>query len=241
MKYLQHVRGKWIVRVTVPQELREIIGKRELVENDLPADKKARERKAVAVINGFYATIEDAREVLLSRRPTLSTAAKEHYRAELEADDRGRVVRSTATADVERYSRTIYANKLRLLVAGAMEQAEAEALIGYAADDLKAKGRAPDLPRSLLLRSLAQVQLEALSRFEERDEGAIMLSEPKLPLLTEPARLLAPSHVPPSPSGDQGGADACTTVYAAGGYRLASATADVAASGGGMARRAPNQ
>lgn len=186
MKHLQHVRGKWIVRVTVPEELREIIGKRELVEYDLPADKKARERRAVAVVNSFYATIEEAREVLLSRRPTLSTAAKEHYRAELEADDRGRVARSTATADSERYSRTIYANKLRLLVAGAMEQAEAEALIGYAADDLKAKGRTPDLPRSLLLRSLAQVQLEALSRFEERDDGKVMLSDPKLPLLTEP-------------------------------------------------------
>ena len=91
MKHLQHVRGKWIVRVTVPEELREIIGKRELVEYDLPADEKARERRAVAVINGFYATIEEARKVLLSRRPTLSTAAKEHYRAELEADEKGRV------------------------------------------------------------------------------------------------------------------------------------------------------
>ena len=104
MKHLQHVRGKWIVRVTVPEELREIIGKRELIEYDLPADKRARERKAVAVINGFYATIEDAREVLLSHRPTLSTAAKEHYRAELESDDRGRIARNAATADFERYS-----------------------------------------------------------------------------------------------------------------------------------------
>ncbi len=82
MKHLQHVRGKWVVRVTVPEELREIVGKRELVDYELPSDAKARERKAVAVINSFYATIDEAREVLASRCPTLSTAAKAHYRAE---------------------------------------------------------------------------------------------------------------------------------------------------------------
>lgn len=186
MKHLRQVRGKWIVRVTVPEELREIVGKRELVEYDLPSDAKARERKAVAVINSFYANIDDAREVLLSRQPNLSTAAKEHYRAELEADDKGRIFRTASTAEVERHSRSIYANKLRLLAAGQIEKDEAEALIGYAANDLHAKGRAPDLPRSLLLRSLAQVQIEALERFEERDEGQVKLGLPKLSLLNEP-------------------------------------------------------
>ena len=112
MKHLQHVRGKWVVRVTVPEELRGIVGKRELVEYDLPQEKKVRERKAIAVINGFYATIEEAREVLLSRQPTLSTVAKEHYRAELDADDKGRSVRKAVTADFERYSRKVYANNL---------------------------------------------------------------------------------------------------------------------------------
>jgi hypothetical protein len=40
MKYVQQVKGKWIVRVTVPEELRPIITRRELVERDLPSEKK---------------------------------------------------------------------------------------------------------------------------------------------------------------------------------------------------------
>ena len=91
MKHVQHVRGKWVARVTVPDDLRDIIGKRELVE-DLPGDGKGRERQAHAVLNRFFATLDDARAVLAANRPTLSTAAKAHYRAELEADDKGRAV-----------------------------------------------------------------------------------------------------------------------------------------------------
>lgn len=48
------------------------------------------------------------------------------------------------------------------------------------------KGLAPDVPRHVLLKTLAQVQLEALARFEERDDGKVALSEPTLPVLTAP-------------------------------------------------------
>ncbi|MCA0207316.1 MAG: site-specific integrase [Proteobacteria bacterium] len=188
MKHLQHVRGKWVVRVTVPDDLREIVGKRELVHYDLPPDVKARERKAIAVINSFYATIDEARVILDSRRPTLSTAAKAHYRAELQRDDQARAIKSTRHPEFERYSRSVYANKLRLLVAGRVEGDEAEALIGFAVDDLKAKGLAPDAKRSELLRLLAEVQLEALNVFAERDDGKIKVSAPTLPALIEPDR-----------------------------------------------------
>jgi Site-specific recombinase XerD len=170
--------------MTVPVELREIIGKRELVEL-LGGDKKAAEKKALGVLNGFHAILDEAREALAANRPTLSTAAKAHYRAELENDDLGRVGRSPATEFVT-YSRSVYATKLRLLVAGKIDKDEAEALIGYAADDLTRKGLAPDVPRKELLRSLAEVQLEALVRFEERDEGRMKLSAPTSPLLTAP-------------------------------------------------------
>jgi hypothetical protein len=37
-RYLQPIRGKWVVRVTVPEELRDILGMRKLVETDLPSD-----------------------------------------------------------------------------------------------------------------------------------------------------------------------------------------------------------
>ena len=42
MKYVQHVRGKWIVRITVPEELRDLVGVRELVEKDLPSNLRER-------------------------------------------------------------------------------------------------------------------------------------------------------------------------------------------------------
>lgn len=185
MKHVQHVRGKWVARVTVPEELREIIGKRELIE-ELPSEKSGRDRRALAVLNGFFAKLDEAREILLSRRPTLSSAAKELYRIELEADDMSRAARRSTEDTFARRARSVYANKLRLLAAGHVGREEAEALIGYAADDLAQRGHAPDLPRLDLLRALAEVRLETLDRAEERDEGKVRISQPTLALLTHP-------------------------------------------------------
>jgi integrase len=184
MKHVQHVRGKWIARVTVPDDLREIIGKRELVA-ELPTDKVGRDRRAHAVLNGFFAKLEEARDILVSRRPTLSSAAKSLYRTELEADDLGREFQKSGSAEVGRAMRAVYANKLRLLVADKVDRDEAEALIGYAANDLVQRGQAPDIPRRDLLRALAEVKLEALMRFEERDDGKVKISPPTLSILTE--------------------------------------------------------
>ena len=124
MKHVQHVRGKWVARVTVPDELRDIIGKRELVE-ELPGDAKSRERQAHAVLNRFFATIDDAREVLSANRPTLSTAAKAHYRAELETDDKERAVALAGLpSGAMAPARSIYATRLRLAAAGHMDKEE---------------------------------------------------------------------------------------------------------------------
>ncbi|MCB1334940.1 MAG: site-specific integrase, partial [Roseivivax sp.] len=186
MKHVNFIRGKYVARMTVPEDLREIVGKRELVE-PLGGDKKASERRALAVLNGFHGILDDAREALEANRPTLSTAAKQHYRESLDLDDRAR--RSPIdldTRDFTRWSRAIYASRLRLLVAGEVPADEAEALIGYAADDLLRKGVAPDVPRRELLSALAEAQLDALARFEERDNGQIITGTPTSPLLTEP-------------------------------------------------------
>lgn len=94
MKYVQQVRGKWLVRLTVPDELRAIIGQRELVERDLPSDSRARERLAHGIINRFFARIDEARKVLDARRNspsvTLSLAAKNHYSSTVAADEKKR-------------------------------------------------------------------------------------------------------------------------------------------------------
>ena len=52
MKYVQHARGKWKVRITVPVELRGIIGASELVESDLPSDVRTAVRNWSTVAAG---------------------------------------------------------------------------------------------------------------------------------------------------------------------------------------------
>ncbi len=74
MKYVQQIRGKWFVRVTVPEELRSIIGLRELVERDLPSDARARERLVHGILHRFFATIDKARVDLETRRNSPSIA-----------------------------------------------------------------------------------------------------------------------------------------------------------------------
>jgi integrase len=186
MKYVNFQRGRYVVRVTVPLELRGIIGKRELVA-PLDADKRSAERAAHGVINGFLATIDDAQAKFTATRPTVTSAAKAHYQAELEADDRERAgAGSHAVADTQALFAPRRASLLRLVAAGQIDGDEAEALIGYAADDLATKGIAPALPRGDLLRALAEVQLDAFARFDERNKGVIVPGEPKSALLTAP-------------------------------------------------------
>lgn len=184
MKHVQHVRGRWIARVTIPEELRPILGMRELVA-PLGTDKRLAERQALAVLNRFHAILDDARAAYEANRPTLSSAAKLHFRQELEADDIERLAPGD-TRDFMRLSRSVYASRLRLAVAGKLEADEVESLIGYAADDLARRDLAPDVPRRVLLKALAEIQLEALARFEDRDAGRVNEAEPAHPLLTQP-------------------------------------------------------
>ncbi|MCA0996296.1 tyrosine-type recombinase/integrase [Alloyangia pacifica] len=111
MKHVQHVRGKWVVRVTVPEELRAILGKRELVENDLPNDSRARERKAIGVINGFYAQIDEARERFEAQKSNpqaaLSEVAKAHYAGALATDERKRAALPDMAAMQAEHSRLL--------------------------------------------------------------------------------------------------------------------------------------
>ena len=176
MQYVQQLRGKWVLRMVVPGELRSILGQRELAEIGLPTEARAREKRAIAVINSFHAKLDEAREIVEAlgeaSKPTLSSAAKEHDRSERARDDLARTTAPDATTmEFLSYSRSVYANRLRLPVAAKVNDEEAEAPIGYMADALKREGRAPDVPRKNLRRTLAEIQLEALERFEERDSG----------------------------------------------------------------------
>ena len=73
MKHVQHVRGRYVARMTVPVELRPIVGMRELVA-PLGSDKKQAERQAHAVLNRFHAILDDAREAFDAGRPNWPAA-----------------------------------------------------------------------------------------------------------------------------------------------------------------------
>lgn len=191
MKYVQNIRGKWTVRMVVPEELRHIIGRNELVQIGLPDNAKVREKMAIGIVNAFQAQLDEAREVWESLSeasiPTLSTAAKEHFRSELAFDDLERAApQRSINPDFLQEVRSTYASRLRLLAACKIGDDEAEALIGFAANALRRKGRAPSVPRRELLRILAEVQIEALERFEARDAGKVREPEPRHVLLNEP-------------------------------------------------------
>jgi hypothetical protein len=100
MQYVQNLRGKWLVRITVPEELRNIVGARELVEKDPPSDARKRERLALGIINGFLARIDAAREALEVRKNapdmTLAVAAKTLFRNTLGTDEK----KSASTAEM---------------------------------------------------------------------------------------------------------------------------------------------
>ena len=102
MKYVQNIRGKWCVRIKIPDELAPIIGKTELFENNLPPDPRSRERIAHGIINRFLSQIDEARERLEARENgpavTLSITAKAHYANTLAGDDAMRATMPTQEA-----------------------------------------------------------------------------------------------------------------------------------------------
>jgi len=102
MKYVQHVRKEWCLRITVPAELRGILGCRELVERHLPQDTRTRERVVLPMIERFLTQIDDARASLVAAKsadtPTLSMAAKNHYAKTLLADEMKRAALPDAKA-----------------------------------------------------------------------------------------------------------------------------------------------
>jgi hypothetical protein len=167
LKYVHFIRGNYVARITVPEELRPILGLREL-SNNLGPDKKSSEKRAHGAIAGFLEQIEEARLTLQSTRPTLSDAAKAHFRAELIADDRERAVSSNESiARGRAMFAPAYATLLRLTVDGQTDDEQAEALVGWAADDLIAKGIAEPAQygsqmRRELLEALAEAQLDAM-------------------------------------------------------------------------------
>lgn len=156
MKHVKTRDGRHYARVVVPKEppgLRRILGKNELTE-PLGADKRQAERNSHAVVAGLLQRIEDARRQLASEGTRV--AAQGHFRRALERDD---VIRShwgdARMAEHAALFTPSRAARLRLLAAGRIDDDEAEALIGYAADEAIEAGEYPaDLRSSARLKLL---------------------------------------------------------------------------------------
>jgi integrase len=203
VKYVHFVRGRYIVRVTVPPELRGILGKRELAGN-LGADKKVAGHRAHGVIAGFLARIDEAREQLEASKPTLSSLAKEYYRSELEADDRGRLELGQETVvGLNEGTLATMARYTRLVASGQLTGEPAEDWVGQLAELCHEKGMLPDVPRDELLKMLARVELDILAAIGARDRNAVSEPEPKSELLTapEPEPLISAGSVPRKQAG----------------------------------------
>ena len=192
--------GRWYARVVVPLELRRIIGKTELRE-PLGADKKAAERQSHAIVARMLDQIEQARHQLAAEAPPLVQIARDFYARELVRDDESRAL--TGEQSIRSYNATFrdaQATALRRVASGQTNVTEdgdeAEAIIGWAADELMARGETSALPgtpeRRELLKALAGVKLEALARTEERDRGQITPGT-----LTHPLLIDQPPPAPP--------------------------------------------
>jgi integrase len=186
LKYVHFTRGSYKVRVTVPPELRAIIGKRELTEN-LGSDKRLAERRSHGVIARFLATIEDARQQADANRPTLSTLAKRYFREQLELDDRGRQeLGHDVVAGLHEKCMPILASQMRLVMSGELSGEPAEERVAGLCELLEKEGYRSDLPRAELIKMLAGVELDVLAAGQALDQYQINLPTPRSPLLTEP-------------------------------------------------------
>jgi integrase len=198
-KNVHFYRGQWRARIVVPEELRAIIGKTQL-EEPLGADPKVAEKRSHAVLAGFHDKLDLARAHLEASRPTLSSAAKEVFKSELQFD---LVSRIDGPRHMSPAIEAIYVNKLRLVAAGLITGDEAEALIGYAANDLAARGLAPSVPRADLLKVLAGVRLDTVTVAHSRDQGETYPPDPRTPALLEPdPKPLPPIHSTPPKAGE---------------------------------------
>lgn len=200
IRYLLFVDGRYYARRVVPQELRPIIGKRELQE-PLGADRRqALDQLPVALVR-IGAKLDHARAVLdgqderdgAARTRKASPLSPEdlarlHYQERIAIDLAFRQAGpSWASIGID----DRYVHDLRAVLAGRLADGEIERVLGDTLERYERRGNISAEPRSPAWRETAQAiagaELEALERTVERDEGA------------DPAKQTHPLHLAPAP------------------------------------------
>ncbi|WP_411837289.1 site-specific integrase [Paracoccus sp. ME4] len=170
MKYVRQVRGKWTVRITVPKQLRGLIGKRELVATDLSSSPKERDAQAHRIIDGFLAQIETARRqharLLGSPEEAKATTAKRHYENIIGSYARKREGMPTS-ADIQAECDRI----LDRIDRGEIEDGISSRFNLYT--DLELKGRAREFDANLRSRRLAALRVDFQSGETKRVDADV--------------------------------------------------------------------
>src|SRR5689334_10266811 len=114
--------GRYFARITVPPELRSVIGRREL-RSPLGPDLKSAKAKLHSAMAEHYAKLDGARALLSRAKPaslrpaTTAQLVRRHYGEELNLDARARLNRTTAHTDPDLF-RQDWLNALRHVVYG---------------------------------------------------------------------------------------------------------------------------
>lgn len=200
--HLLNRNGRYWARLSVPIALRPVLNKRELLEPLGPDLMEARSRLH-GVVGRMRDTINAARaELAIDRKPspapttpgrTLSVRnlAKTHYESEMASDHAERSLDPAEISELPPGSHAAlfqpaYEAVLRNVASGRFSNEEANAAIGWAIDGFRERGNSNAVYGSNewrdLARSLAAIQLETLTRKNERDQGDFA-GQPKHPML----------------------------------------------------------
>jgi len=198
-KHIDFYRGQYRVRIVIPLNLRPFILKadgtsRTALEEFLGADPRTALKKSHAILADFHDQLDRARSQLEAangnrpadlfalHRPTVASAAKQAFQSELDFD---LLERAVGPRQIDPGIERVYLDKLRLVAAGLIKGREAEALIGYAADQLEAASQTPTGKRDDLLKVLAGVRLDTLAISQSRDKGEAYPPDVRTPELLQ--------------------------------------------------------
>lgn len=197
--------GRYFARVVVPTDLRELVGKVELL-TPLGPDRRAALKRLPSAVAAHLDTIATARRIAAagkappSRPVSNIEIARLHYESLLRDDEQLRNVLPLPadpnfgpSSNVASLNATLGPGReriLRRIVAGDCAPDEMAAVMGASVDIFRDRGMTNADEGSpewrALARMLAAVELDALHRSLERDRGDFA-GRPALPILNEPA------------------------------------------------------
>jgi integrase len=203
IRHLLSRNGRFYARVAVPQALRSIVGKRELLEA-IGAGRSEALRALPAAVARMQATIERAREEgKVGKPPSLPRfkgralspreMALVHYSDQMSFDDE---LRNTDHRYASGFINEEYVALLKRCTSGASSNDEMQTTVGWILRKFQANGNVdvetgtPEWREAA--RALALSELESLTRTAERDEGDFT-GKPDHPLLTEKPKSVNPT------------------------------------------------